>query len=104
MESAAQFAGLISGGIAVSIAIYFQMISKRICPVKYILAFFGVGSALMLINAGALGVDPLISVAIETVVYILILVIEIVSAYKLNKKLEGGEIDFTDINLSRMGF
>lgn len=99
MESTAQLIGLVSGGIAVSIAIYFQMISQRLCPVKYILAFFAVGAALMLINAGALGVSPLVSVTLETIVYLIILVSEIVAAYKLNKKLENGNFNFSEIGL-----
>lgn len=97
-----QFIGLASGGIAVSIAVWFQMVSEKVCPVRYIFGFFILGSALILINAEGLGLLGRPGADfLEALVYIAILIGEIYVAHRLNKRLDGSDSDLLDFDLVR---
>lgn len=103
MENVVQLIGLSTGAVAVSIAIYFQMISKKLCPVRYTFGFFIVGSALILTNARAFSaVNSNDAAILEALVYLSVLIGELIIAYKLQKNLKDRDVSFYRITWKEM--
>lgn len=86
-EQSVRFVGAIVGFISLSLAIYFQMISRMKCPWRYVAYFASAGIFLIFINADAVGVERNRAVALELALYLGILIVELVASYKLWKML-----------------
>jgi len=94
--------GLIAGFTGISIAIYLQMISPKLCPVKYTGAFFGFGFIMIIINSEAV-IGNMDKVAVlQSLVYIGIVIGEIYAAYRINKKLREKNTNDKNTHLSNI--
>lgn len=72
--------GALVGGIGVSLAIYFQLIARRSCPSRYVLAFFVFGSTILLLSGEAFYLRDAVASALAVLGALLALVAEVAFA------------------------
>lgn len=79
--SALELLGTLVGMVALSIALWLQMVSTRKVPAKYILGFAAIGILVILANMTGLGVEPPVAETIRAIALTLGLIGEIAAAY-----------------------
>jgi len=81
--------GLMAGFIAISAAIYLQMIMVNPCPAKYVLSFFLFGLIMMVANSSLIISDGVVIMTLQILTYTLVIIGELYVANEIKKKVSG---------------
>lgn len=79
--------GLVAGFIAISTAIYLQMIMKEPCPVRYVTGFFLFGLIMIVLNSSLVISHSSIIMGLQILTYTLVIAGELYMANEIKKKV-----------------